>query len=55
MNHPQFRAGNCDTGFIADNPELLHSQPRTNSEGQVLRYLGNLYVNGNRGFKPEKS
>ena len=53
LNHPQFRAGNCDTGFIADNPELLHSQPRTNSEGQVLRYLGNLYVNGNRGFKPQ--
>ncbi|MBR0127742.1 MAG: pyruvate carboxylase [Firmicutes bacterium] len=53
LNHPQFRAGTCDTGFIADNPDLLHSKPRTNSESQVLNYLGNLYVNGNRGIKPQ--
>ena len=53
LNHPQFRAGTCDTGFIADNPELLHSKPRTNSESQVLRYLGNLYVNVNHGVKPQ--
>ena len=53
LNHPQFKEGTCDTGFIADNPELLHSKPRTNSESQVLRYLGNIYVNGNRGDKPQ--
>ncbi len=53
LNHPQFRAGTCDTGFIADNPELLHSKPRTNSEFQVLNYLGDLYVNGNKGVKPQ--
>ena len=53
LNHPQFKEGTCDTGFIADNPELLHSKPRTNSESQVLRYLGNIYVNGNRGDQPQ--
>jgi len=53
LNHPQFREGTCDTGFIADNPDLLHSKPRTNSEFQVLNYLGDMYVNGNRGIKPQ--
>ncbi len=52
LNHPIFRAGACDTGFIADNPQLLHSKPRAESETKVLRFLGEKYVNGNKGIKP---
>ena len=52
LNHPVFREGNCDTGFIEDNPELLCPQPRTGSEFQVLNYLGDIYVNGHKGMKP---
>ena len=52
LNHPTFRAGTCDTGFIADNPELLHTKPRADSELKVLRFLGQKYVNGNKGNKP---
>ena len=28
LNHPVFRAGGCDTGFIADHPQLLNSKPK---------------------------
>ncbi|MDO4176876.1 MAG: pyruvate carboxylase [Bacillota bacterium] len=53
LNHEKFRAGTCDTGFIADYPELLESKPKTGSEFQILNYLGDIYVNGNKGIKPQ--
>lgn len=53
LNHPTFRAGNCDTGFIADNPELFNIMVREDKELKVLTYLGEKFVNGNRGVKPQ--
>ena len=53
LNHPTFRAGQCDTGFIADNPELLNIMVREDKEMKVLTFLGEKYVNGNRGIKPQ--
>ena len=53
LNHPTFRAGKCDTGFIADNPELLNIAAREDKELKVLTFLGEKFVNGNRGAKPQ--
>lgn len=53
LNHPTFKAGNCDTGFIADNPELLNIMVREDREMKVLKFLGQKFVNGNRGVKPQ--
>lgn len=53
LNHEDFVKGCCDTGFIADNPALLRSKPRAESESKILNYLGELYVNGNKGVKPQ--
>ena len=53
LNHPTFRAGKCDTGFIADNPELLNIMVREDKEMKVLTFLGEKYVNGNKGIKPQ--
>ena len=53
LNHEDFVKGCCDTGFIADNPSLLRSEPRAASEFKILNYLGDLYVNGNKGVKPQ--
>ncbi len=53
LNHPTFRAGLCDTGFIADNPNLLNIAVKEDKELKVLNFLGEKYVNGNRGIKPE--
>ena len=53
LNHPTFRAGKCDSGFIADNPELLNIAAREDKELKVLTFLGEKFVNGNRGAKPQ--
>lgn len=53
LNHPTFRAGNCDTGFIEDNPELLNIMAKEDKELKVLTFLGEQYVNGNKGVKPD--
>ena len=53
LNHPVFREGGCDTGFISDHPQLLNVQPKEDKEMKVLTFLGEKYVNGNRGVKPD--
>ena len=52
LNHPDFIAGKCDTGFIAANPELLDVSPKIDHELKVLNYIGNKVVNETRGEKP---
>ncbi|MGI5891918.1 MAG: pyruvate carboxylase [Bacillota bacterium] len=52
LNHPTFRAGQCDTGFIAENPELLNIRTSKNRELKLLRFLGNKIVNETHGDKP---
>ncbi len=53
LNHPVFREGGCDTGFIADHPQLLNTQPKEDKELKVLTFLGDKFVNGNKGNKPD--
>ena len=53
LNHDEFRKGNCNTGFIGNHSELFNIGPKENKELKVLTYLGNKYVNGNRGEKPD--
>lgn len=45
LNHPKFRAGECSTGFIEKNPELINIRKITNREMQLLDFLGSKYVN----------
>ena len=52
LNHPTFRAGECNTGFIESNPELLNIRAVTNREVQVLEFLGNKVVNETKGSAP---
>ena len=45
LNHPKFRSGECTTGFIQENPDLLNIRKIADREQQLLDFLGNLYVN----------
>ncbi len=45
LNHPTFRKGMCNTGFIDDNPELLDVESVEEDEARILRFLGNKAVN----------
>ena len=45
INHPTFRKGLCNTGFIDNNPELLNVNAGEEDEVRILKYLGNKIVN----------
>ena len=53
LNHPDFANGTCDTGFIADNPELLDIEKVEDTEQKVMEFLGNKFVNETKGIKPQ--
>lgn len=40
LNHPDFKSGKCDTGFIENNPELFSIKNKTDRELKVLNYIG---------------
>ena len=53
LKHPEFAKGICDTGFIASHPALFNIRVGTDKELKVLNFLGEQFVNGNKGVKPE--
>ncbi len=46
LNHPRFEAGQLDTRFIDETPELFELPVRRNRAQRLLRYFGELAVNG---------
>jgi pyruvate carboxylase len=46
VTHPDFAVGRSDTGFIAAHPELLDFRPRRDRGTRLLRYIGDIAVNG---------
>lgn len=53
LNHSTFLNGACDTGFVAENPDLFDIVPRSDEEHRVLKYLGDLIANQTKGKKVE--
>jgi len=49
VTHPTFLAGNCDTGFIDNHPELLQVRKKQDRATRLLAYLGEVTVNGAPG------
>lgn len=47
MNHPTFIEGTCTTRFIDETPELLEFTPRRDRATKLLKFLGDVAVNGN--------
>ncbi len=52
--HPQFRKAECTTRFIDTTPELFKFQPRRDRATKLLRFLGEVAVNGNPEMKGRK-
>ncbi len=46
LTHPRFLSGICDTAFVDETPELFRYPRRQNRAQRLLRYLGDLAVNG---------
>ena len=49
--HPAFRSGECTTRFIDDTPELFRFTRRRDRATRLLRFLGQVAVNGNPEMK----
>jgi pyruvate carboxylase len=47
VNNPQFQAGDVTTSFLDEHPELFRFTPRRDRATKLLRYLGEVIVNGN--------
>ena len=46
INHPVFKAGEAHTTFIDQTPELFNFDRKPKTANQLLRYIGNVTVNG---------
>ncbi|GAA4438306.1 pyruvate carboxylase [Bremerella cremea] len=47
MKHPTFVEGKCTTRFIDETPDLMQFIPRKDRATKLLKYLGEIAVNGN--------
>lgn len=52
--HPAFRSGECTTRFIDTTPELFRFAKRRDRATRLLKFLGNVAVNGNSEMKGRK-
>jgi pyruvate carboxylase len=56
ISHPVFLAGECNTSFIDQHPELLVLKEKQDRANKVLKFLGDVVVNGSPGVvKPLRS
>jgi pyruvate carboxylase len=53
--HPMFRSGECTTRFIDTTPELFHFKKRRDRATKILRFIGDVIVNGNPEMKGRKA
>ncbi|MBW7836681.1 MAG: pyruvate carboxylase [Sphingomonadales bacterium] len=51
INHPAFAAGAYTTRFIDETPELFHFPKRRDRATRLLRFIGDVIVNGNPEVK----
>ncbi|WP_177765079.1 pyruvate carboxylase [Flavobacterium sp. I3-2] len=51
INHEIFRKGECTVNFIDQHPELFQIAELKDSSTKILKYLGNISVNGHSDIK----
>lgn len=54
INHPQFISGECITRFIDTTPELFQFSKRRDRATRILRFIGDVTINGNPEMKGRK-
>jgi pyruvate carboxylase len=51
LNHEKFKKGECDTGFISENPQLFDIAASNDEEYRLLKFIGEKIVNETSGAK----
>ena len=54
IDHRLFRSSECTTRFIDETPELFHFAKRRDRASRLVKFLGNVAVNGNPEMKGRK-
>jgi pyruvate carboxylase len=54
INHPRFQAGEVTTSFLDESPELFRLPRRGDRATKLLRYLGDVILNGNAEVKGKR-
>lgn len=52
LKHPIFLRGECDTKFVEEHTEIFTFVPKKDRANKLLRYLGDICVNGFKGIDP---
>ena len=55
IRHPLFRSGECTTRFIDTTPELFEFTPRRDRATKLLKFIGEVIVNGNPEMKGRRA
>lgn len=55
VTHPAFLRGECTTRFIDETPELFVFTPRRDRATKLLRFIGEVIVNGNPEMKGRRA
>lgn len=55
ISHPLFKSGECTTRFIDTTPELFRFTARRDRATKVLRFIGDVAINGNPEMKGRKA
>ena len=55
INHPLFASGECTTRFIDTTPELFKFSKRRDRATKLLKFIGEVTVNGNPEMKGRKA
>ena len=53
--HPLFKSGECTTRFIDTTPELFNFKPRRDRASRLLKFIGDVAVNGSPEMKGRAS
>ncbi|MDF1580549.1 MAG: pyruvate carboxylase [Desulfuromonadales bacterium] len=55
ITHPLFLAGECDTSFLDEHPEVFKLPVKQDRANKLLSFIGNISVNGYPGIQPGKA
>jgi pyruvate carboxylase len=55
IGHPRFRDGLVTTSFLDESPELFHLPQRADRATKLLRFIGDVILNGNPQVKGRKA
>ena len=55
INNEDFQTGNYNTNFVDQNKDLYNFKPKKDRASKIIKYLGNILVNGNKDISTKSN